>query len=451
MEYKRYDKYKDSGVELIGEIPEDWDIKRLKYVATVQPSNVDKKSNDEEERIKLCNYVDVYKNEFIDSNIEFMESTATDSQIKKFAIKLGDVIVTKDSESPNDIAIPALVKESFNKVVCGYHLTQIRSNRCMLLGEYLFRLFQSNKFRKQFEISANGITRFGLSISAFSNAIVCLPSVEEQEKIFKFIDRKTSKIDNLIADKEKLIELLQEQRQAIITEAVTKGLNSNVRMKNSGIEWIGEIPEHWEINRVKYLSDIISKGTTPSTTGREILDVGNIRFLKAENISDNKVVLLPEGYIDEETDYILKRSRLKENDLLFVIAGATLGKVAILNNEYLPANTNQAVSFIRLKPYFNVKFVWYWLQSNGLKQTIWLEAVQSAQPNISMNRLGNMNITFLPVLEQMEIVESLDRQISKVDDLLSDIKKQIQFFKDYRQSLISEAVTGKIDVRGYSA
>src|SRR4030065_2733523 len=141
---KRYEKYKPSGVEWIGEMPEHWDSKRLKYVASVQPSNVDKKTVEDELPVLLCNYMDVYKNEFIDSSINFMEATATEAEIAKFKIKKGDMLVTKDSETPDDIANPAFVKDDFENVICAYHLTQIRPNRSELIGEYLFRLFQAN-------------------------------------------------------------------------------------------------------------------------------------------------------------------------------------------------------------------------------------------------------------------------------------------------------------------
>jgi len=135
-------KLKSSDVYWLGDIPTHWKVKKLKYVSLVQPSNVDKKSNDKEVSVKLCNYVDVYKNEFITTDIDFMEATAKEEEIEKFKLKIGDVLFTKDSETPTDIAVPALVKIESDDLVCGYHLAQIRANENEILGEYIFRLFQ---------------------------------------------------------------------------------------------------------------------------------------------------------------------------------------------------------------------------------------------------------------------------------------------------------------------
>ena len=168
----------------------------------------------------------------------------------------------------------------------------------------------------------------------------------------------------------------------MITEIVTKGLNPDVLMKDSGISWLGEIPSHWSVSKVGYLSKIISKGTTPSTLNREFVPKG-IKFLKAENIHyDGSVSALPDFYIDNETDNLLKRSRLMSNDILMVIAGATTGKCAVLNSDFIPANTNQAVCFIRLKDTRISKFVQAWLSSELIQEQIKQDSVQSAQAKV---------------------------------------------------------------------
>ena len=170
--YKAYEKYKDSGIEWLGQIPEYWEVKKLKFIANVQPSNVDKKTADDELPVFLCNYSDVYNNEWITDDIAFMKATATQAEIAKFLIDKGDVIITKDSESPNDIAVPALVIQDFENVICGYHLTQIKSKG--LNGNFLFRLFQCKRFNAQFVVSANGVTRFGLPQRVVNDAFVGL-------------------------------------------------------------------------------------------------------------------------------------------------------------------------------------------------------------------------------------------------------------------------------------
>lgn len=214
-------KLKPSGVDWLGDIPEHWEVKKLKYVARVQSSNVDKKTNEDEKPVLLCNYIDVYKNEFIDHSINFMEATAKEKEIEKFILKQDDVLITKDSETPDDIANPAYVTKDFENVICGYHLAQIRANNKELSGKFLFRLFQSKRFNSHFEVSANGVTRFGLPLDSITDVKITFPSLIEQQQIVEYIESETKRIDDKIARAEKEIELLQEYRTALISEVVT--------------------------------------------------------------------------------------------------------------------------------------------------------------------------------------------------------------------------------------
>ena len=260
MSYQIYKKYKDSGVEIIGEIPEHWNIRKLRYFAKIQPSNVDKKSVENQETIHLCNYLDVYNHEYIDKNIDFMKATASDSQIKNFSLRKGDIIITKDSETPLDIAVPAYVPKSLPGIICGYHLAMIRPQNEIAVGEFLFRAFQSESISNQYSSFSNGLTRYGLKVYAIGDALFPLPPLEEQKSIINFLKKKTSEIDILIINKEKQIELLQEYRQIIISEAVTKGLDPKVKMENSEIKWIGIFPAHWKILRIKVVVNKIING-----------------------------------------------------------------------------------------------------------------------------------------------------------------------------------------------
>ena len=250
---KTHHRYKSSGVEWIGEVPEGWEVHKIKYVSDVRVSNVDKKAKEGEPDVLLCNYVDVYKNEFITSEIDFMKATAVHDQIKKFKLRKNDVIITKDSEEQTDIAIPALVKEKLDRIVCGYHLALITPNEKKIIGNYLFRILQSKKINDQFVIEAHGVTRFGVSTHPILNSYILVPPLSEQSTIAAFLDKKTAQIDALTERDKKLIELLKDRRTALINRAVTKELDPNVKLKDSGIEWIGEIPEGWEVHRLRYL------------------------------------------------------------------------------------------------------------------------------------------------------------------------------------------------------
>ena len=213
-------KMKDSGVEWIGEIPEGWEVKRLRYLANCFPSNIDKHSKVNEKEVRLCNYTDVYKNDYITNDMELMIATASDEQIAKFTLKKGDVVITKDSETANDIAVPAYVKENLTDVVCGYHLAVIRPNS-LVKGIYLFRAFQSKLFNIQFEVCSNGITRVGLGNSDLKKGLFLVPPIDEQVVIAKHIEILLQKTASSISLKEKEIEKLKEYKASLINSAVT--------------------------------------------------------------------------------------------------------------------------------------------------------------------------------------------------------------------------------------
>ena len=213
-------KMKDSGVEWIGEVPEHWEVKRLRQVATFTNSGIDKKAYEGQEQVRLCNYKDVYYNEFISADLEFMKATASETEIAKFTLKKGDVIITKDSEDPSDIGIPSIVKEDMPGVVCGYHLTLIRTNN-VVIARFLHRVIKSSPTIAHFFVEAPGITRYGLGQDAIGDVPVCLPPIKEIANIVDFVDSQTLKMDLIQKKLENSIDLLKERRSAFITAAVT--------------------------------------------------------------------------------------------------------------------------------------------------------------------------------------------------------------------------------------
>ena len=186
---EKYPRYKDSGVEWLGEIPVGWRVKRLGYLANCLPSNIDKHSKHNEKTVRLCNYTDVYKNDFITDDMDLMIATASDEQIERYALRAGDIIITKDSETANDIAVPAYIKETLTNVVCGYHLAMIRpySGLC---GKYLFRSFQSKIFNAQFETCSNGITRVGLGSNDLTHGLFLSPPSPNKTPSPPFLTRR---------------------------------------------------------------------------------------------------------------------------------------------------------------------------------------------------------------------------------------------------------------------
>ncbi len=438
---KTYPAYKPSGIEWIGEIPEHWEVKRLKFVADSNPSNVDKKSVEGEKPVLLCNYVDVYKNEFITSDLPFMVATASKEQIEKFSLRKGDVIATKDSEDPNDIAVPALVKEDMENVICGYHLTHIRPNKEILSGAFLFRVFQSNKFNKQFTIKANGVTRYGLPVSAFTDACLYLPPLPEQTAIAAYLDAKTGQIDRFIAAKQKLIALLKEERTGIINQAVTKGLNPNVPMKPSGIEWLGDIPAHWEVKKLKYVVKAIRTGSTPPSERKEFYEPPTLNWFTPGDFSEE--IILEDS--KRKVSSLAFEQRIVEEypplTVLMVGIGATLGKIGFVNK---PSSSNQQINAIIFKDEFNPLFGAYFLRSQSLNIVSLANAATLAILNQSQTK--DLPMVVPPSLEQTKIVEFIQTETTKIDTTISKIEKEIELMQEYRTALINEVVTGKVFV-----
>lgn len=211
----------DSGIEWIGKIPEGWEVKKLKHVARVQASNVDKNTNEGDPEVLLCNYVDVYKHEYITADLKFMQSTATHDQVRKVGLVPGDVLITKDSESADDIGVPALVKDAIDDLVSGYHLYVIKPTRSQMIGDFLLRFLQSNYVHASFETSSNGVTRFGLGAQKVKDLQVLVPSVEEQERLARYINEKAEVADLAMEKIGVSIKQLQEFKSALISHVVT--------------------------------------------------------------------------------------------------------------------------------------------------------------------------------------------------------------------------------------
>ncbi|NPV58628.1 MAG: restriction endonuclease subunit S [Actinobacteria bacterium] len=213
---------KDSGIDWLGEIPEHWDVSKLKLLATVVTSNVDKKSYEGEQEVKLCNYTDVYNYEYITPDLDFMQATASPVEINKFKLREGDVLVTKDSEDWRDIAVPAFVSAMDDEdILCGYHLAILRPKQSIVDGEFLFRSLSSSSINYQFRLSATGITRYGLSKYWLDNSLILRPPFEEQNEIADFLREKTEEIEKLIEKIKNGLRRLKEYRSALITAAVT--------------------------------------------------------------------------------------------------------------------------------------------------------------------------------------------------------------------------------------
>jgi type I restriction enzyme S subunit len=326
-----YPAYKPSGLPWLGDIPAHWEVHRLKNRASVTFSSVDKHSMDGETPVSLCNYVDVYKNDFITPGMEFMRATASRSEASRFALREGDVLITKDSESWNDIAVSAYVSTTMPNVLCGYHLALIRPDQKELDSKFLFRAFQAKAVNYQFQVAANGITRYGISKNSIDNSLFPLPPLPEQHAIAAFLDRETARLDALIARKERLIELLGEKRAALISQAVTRGLDPTVPLKDSGVPWLGQIPAHWKVKRIRAIAESLQTGPFGSQLHSHEYVSGGVPVVNPAHMKDGQIVPDWDCAVDEATWQRLSHHELREGDIVFARRGE-MGRCALVTS-----------------------------------------------------------------------------------------------------------------------
>lgn len=442
--YKPYPAYRDSGVEWIGQVPEHWEVKRLRHVASFKNSNVDKKAYEGQEAVSLCNYTDVYYNEFITPDLPFMQATASATEIEQFSLRKGDVIITKDSEDPSDIGIPSLVKDDVPGVICGYHLTMIRGAD-FDTSRLLHRILQSNPTQAHFFVEAPGITRYGLSQDAIGDLPFNYPPENERNGIANAVDRETARIDALITKKTRFIELLKEKRQALITHACTKGLDPDVRMKDSGVEWIGEVPEHWAVRPIKGIV------TTPITDGpHETPDFyeDGIPFVSAEAISGGFINFKKiRGFISKEAHEVYSRKyKPRRNDIFMIKSGATTGVTAIVDTD-IEFNIWSPLAVIRCGDSVIPFFVLNYMRSHSFQEGVSQNWSFGTQQNIGMGVIGDLQIAVPPFAEQRSIVDYLKIGLDRLDSLVAKTQRSIDLLKERRAAFITAAVTGQIDLR----
>jgi type I restriction enzyme S subunit len=427
MSFPKYPKYKPSGAEWLGDVPEHWEVRRLKRFATATPSNVDKKSHDGEQPVQLCNYVDVYYNDEITSSLEFMTATASDDQISKFTLRRGDTIITKDSETADDIAIAAHVPEDLPGVVCGYHLSVIRPQPGTV-GKFIKWLFGSRFAKSCFAVRANGLTRVGLAQHDLENVEFPYPPTAEQRVIAAFLDRETAKIDALIAEQERLIELLKEKRQAVVSHAVTKGLDPAAPIKKTGFAWLGAIPEHWQVCALRHLVDCLDSLRVPLNAEERALRRGSIPYWGANSIVDYVATALvsePVVLLGEDGAPFFD----KPKPVAFYVT--------------VPIWPNNHVHVLRPHPRVLGSFL-----AAVLNVTEYDWFVDGAtRGKLTQSAMKSIPVPLPGVEEQTRIVEVLDRDLRAIDALVAEAEVATDLLAERRAALISAAVTGQIDVR----
>ncbi|CAN0559701.1 unnamed protein product [Ectocarpus sp. 12 AP-2014] len=442
---KSYLKYIPSTIAGVDQVPKHWKVYRLKSLAQIIPSNVDKKTKEGEQEVYLCNYLDVYNNDFITENDDFMKASASETQIEKLLLQESDVIATKDSEDPYDIGIPTLVKTSFDDVVCGYHLTLIRSKKSLLDGNWLYWYLRSNHTAQYFAKIARGITRYALGTDAFKNIPISLPPIQEQESIANFLDEKVNLINETINDKERLLNLYEEEKKAIIKHAVTKGIDPNVILKDSGIAWLGKIPKHWKLAKISRSFNIIGSGATPKSGLKKYHFEGTHNWLLTGNLNDGIITETPRKITSKALEDYSALKKYPKGSIVIAMYGATIGKLGILDVE---TTTNQACCVMHGSSVFDTQYAFYHLLS--IRNEIINLSVGGGQPNISQEIIKSIKLVCPSIVEQKEIVSYINDELQVIENKKNDIKKETKLLKEFKESLIFEAVTGKIDVAKFS-
>lgn len=417
-------------------LPSRWRVKPLRAVSNYVVSNVDKIPVDGELPVRLCNYSDVYNNEFISLRLDFMACTATEDEIRKFGLLVDDVIITKDSESWDDIGIPALVVETAEDLVCGYHLALLRPQEAALSGRFLLRCLQAKVLRLQLELAANGVTRFGLPKSDIGAMRLPVPPLESQLAIADFLDRETARIDALVGAKQRLLGLLTEKRKAIIATAVTRGLDPKAKLRDSGVPWLREIPAHWELRRAKYL---FRQSALPLATGDEIVTC----------FRDGQVTLRRNRREDGFTNADLEvgYQGIRQGQLVLHSMDAFAGAIGVSDSdgrcspEYIICDPLDGGVIV--PEYFGPL-----LRTMALAGFIQAScpAVRERAPRIRFNNLGEMYLPVPPQEEQRAVVAHIARETAKLDAVRAATERTIALLKERRSALIAAAVTGQLDV-----
>jgi type I restriction enzyme S subunit len=407
------------------QLPPDWRRCRLDAVADVIFSNVGKHTLDGETAVRLCNYIDVYKNDRITNELDFMEASAESREIAKFQIRRGDVLATKDSETPDDIAVPALVAEKLPGVLCGYHLALIRRRSAGVSGAFLFWLHASKPFRAQYEAKAVGVTRWGLSQYAFRELVIPLPPLPEQERIAGYLDASCAAIDAAVDAKRRQLETLDELRRTTIARAVTFGLDPSEPMQRTDMPWIPQTPKHWRVVRVKDVMQFFNTVRVPLIAAeRGLMTERTYDYYGASGVIDKVEAYHFDGtyiLIAEDGANLLTRSR----PLAFLATGKFW--VNIHAHILKPRCGGDDTFFVNL------------LESQDFS----LFVTGAAQPKLTMENLGRFKLPMPPVQEQKNIAEFIREKDAQFRALSNQIERQVDSLSAYRKSLIHECVTGQ--------
>lgn len=433
-----YPAYKDSGVPWLGQIPKHWEVKRLKNISKSNLQSLPEGTSPD----YLLQYIDI-------SNVDEIQG-------------IGDIqeIYFEDAPSrarrivQNSDTIISTVRTYLKAVA---YFENVPSNLIVSTGfsvlhpnpdinpKFISWLVQSKPFIEKVIINSVGVSYPAIAPTRLASLPVWVPPLSEQCAIAAWLDEQTQRLDALSEKLKMLLEKLTEQRAALITRAVTRGLNPHVPLKDSGVPWLGQIPQHWEVWKIKHGFRIIGSGTTPPSDDEKWYVNGTISWVQTSELRE-KTIYTTEKYVTESTLSTYPTLRIyPNNSILIALYGATIGRLGILG---VNACTNQACCALAISSVMDSKFVFYWLW--GFKDRIVGLASGGTQPNISQDKIRNLRLALPPLPEQRAIAAWLDEQTRRLDELKLKIETALERLNEYRSALITAAVTGQIDVRNHA-
>ena len=429
----RYESYKDSGIPWLGEVPEHWEVKRLRFTVNLNPV----KSELDIPEDTLVSFIPMEAVNF-DKNLTLTEERNLDEVYKGYTyFKNGDVVLAKITPCFEN-GKSAIAQNLKNGIAFGTTELHVLRSQDSINNHFLYYLIKSDSFMKIGEsemYGAGGQKR--VPEEFIKNFLISLPPYYEQTAIAHYLDSKLSEIDALIDKQQTLLEKLAEQRTAVITHAVTKGLNPAAPMKKSGVEWLGDVPAHWDVKKFKHLCKIIT-GYTPSKNNDENYDENGFLWVKPDNLNDFKEI----SDTKEKISVVgLKSNYLIPKDSILVCSIGTIGKMGVAMQDVV---TNQQINSFIFNELVNKSFSKYLIYSaKGIFEHM---ANDNVVRILNSNTQKNIFSPLPPLIEQAEIADYLDQETAKIDRLCETVNQTIGRLKEYRTALITQAVTGKIKV-----
>ena len=437
--FKRYERYKDSGVEWIGEIPEHWKTTRLKYLKK-SPFMYGANESAELDNPNLPRFIRITD---IDFNGNLKEETFKSLPLElaePYLLEEGDILFARSGAS---VGKTFIYERKWGPACFAGYLIRFQTDESKAIPKFIYYFCQTSIYEDWIKENTIQSTIQNVSAEKYSSLILPVPPLNTQNIIVNYLDQKTAEIDSLIADKEKLIELLQEQRQAIITQAVTKGLDPNVPMKDSGVEWIGEIPEHWEVTKIKYVSRI-----NHHALSEDCDDDFEIQYIDIGGVDSNGQIIEIKKMRFGDAPSRARRI-VKDGDTIVSTVRTYLKAITWV--EKADDNLICSTGFAVLSPtkLINPQYLLFLMRSTQYIDEIVSRSVGVSYPAINSRDIGKIECLLPPYKEQKYIVDYINKKGKPLTDLIDCINEQILKLKEYRQSLITAAVTGKIDVRDY--